>query len=133
MTAPKPLRSARETVSRVSVSVPTWLTLTRMAFCRALCDAAPEPRRAGDKEIVAHQPDARAQRLGERGPARPVVLGEAVLDRGDGIARHEILVVGDHPAGIQGAALAGEPVGALPVELARRAASSARCTSSPGL
>jgi hypothetical protein len=47
-------------------------------------DAALEPLRVGDEEVVADDLDAAAQLLGQRLPAVPVVLGERVLDRDSG-------------------------------------------------
>src|SRR4030066_28123 len=43
-------------------------------------DAAREALDVGDEEIVADELDARPEPPGERGPAVPVVLGEAALD-----------------------------------------------------
>ena len=47
----------------------------------AALDALGDDLRVGDEQIVADQLDPTAQRLGERAPAIPVVLGHAVLDR----------------------------------------------------
>ena len=76
----KPLRCASATASSVSVSVPIWLTLTSSALAAPLVDAALQPLRVGDEEVVADDLDLVAERGGERLPAVPVVLGQRVLD-----------------------------------------------------
>ncbi len=66
--------------SSVSVSVPIWLSLMRMA----LATPASMPRRkmldVRDEDVVAHELDLAAEPLGAELPAVPVVLREAVLD-----------------------------------------------------
>ena len=47
---------------------------------------AAEPLGVGDEQVVADELHAVAELLGERGPAVPVVLGHAVLDRDDRVA-----------------------------------------------
>ena len=49
----------------------------------ALVDAAREPLRVGDEQVVADDLDPVVRALGQRCPAGPVVLGERVLDRDD--------------------------------------------------
>jgi CheY-like chemotaxis protein len=96
ITALQPARWAVSTASSVSLRVPIWLTLTRMALATAL-RRMPSRRRA---VLVTKRssptswtlPPRRRQRL----PAVPVVLGHAVLDRQDRVAGAEVLVVVDH-------------------------------------
>ena len=69
--------------SRVSVSVPIWLTLIRIEL--ATPSSMPLARIAG---LVTNRSSPTswtfvAQRLGQQPPAVPVALGHAVLDRDD--------------------------------------------------
>ena len=75
---------------------------------------------AGDEEVVAHQRQAVAQRLGEHPPAVPVVLRHAVLDGADGIVVGEVHQVVDHLRPIQAPPLARQPVDAGGGELGGR-------------
>ena len=68
------------------MSVPIWLTLTRIALRDALLDPAAQELDVGDEEVVADELDAAAEPVGERLPAVPVVLAEPVLDRDDRVA-----------------------------------------------
>ncbi len=52
----------------------------------ALLDAALEDLRVGDEQVVAGKLHPRPETLREARPALPVVLGHAVLDRGDRVA-----------------------------------------------
>ena len=70
------LRAPSRTASSVSVSVPIWFTLTRMLLADAPLDARLQPFGVGDEEVVADELDAVAERVGERHPAVPVVLGQ---------------------------------------------------------
>ena len=72
----------------------------------AVFNALGQSRRIGDENIIPHQLYFLAQRLGQRLPAVPIVLGHAVLDGDDGIAHHQVLVIGDHAVDIEGLALA---------------------------
>ena len=87
---------ASATASSVSVSVPIWLTLTRIELATPGVDAPAEPLDVGDEEVVADELHPVAERVGERGPAVPVVLGHAVLDRHDRVAVAEVDEAGDH-------------------------------------
>jgi hypothetical protein len=51
----------------------------------ALLDAVGEALRVGDEQIVADQLHLAADRVGERLPAVPIVLGHAVFDGDDGV------------------------------------------------
>ena len=55
-------RVARRSVSRVSVSVPIWLTLIRMALATPALDAPGQALLVGDEDVVADELDAPAQR-----------------------------------------------------------------------
>ena len=104
-------------MSSVSVSVPIWLTLTRIAFADALVDPAPEALDVGDEQVVADELDAVADPLGQRPPARPVVLGQPVLDRDERIPVGEPGVEVGHRRAVDLPAL--EPVDAVGEELGR--------------
>ena len=75
------------TASSVSVSVPIWLTLTRIE----LATPAPMPRSRRSVLVTKRSSPTSCTRspsaLGERRPAVPVLLGHAVLDRDDRVAR----------------------------------------------
>ena len=81
--AVQPARRASAIASNVSVSVPIWLSLIRTAFAAPSLDARCDPVGVGDEQVVADELDAVAEPGGQRDPAVPVVLGEAVLDRDD--------------------------------------------------
>src|SRR4051812_6307137 len=91
----KPLRWARSTESKVSVREPIWLTFTSRAL--AWPPAMPRASRSTlDEEVVPHDLDLVSELVGQRLPAVPVVLVEGVLDRDDGVRRHQVGVVGGH-------------------------------------
>ena len=50
------------TASSVSVSVPIWLTLTRIELAMPLLDALRQALRVGDEQIVADELDRVAER-----------------------------------------------------------------------
>ena len=56
----------------------------------AQVNAPLQPGRVGHEQVVAHQLHGGAQFLGEQGPAIPVVFGDAVLDRHDREAAHQL-------------------------------------------
>ena len=70
--------------SIVSVTVPIWFSLIRIELATFCLDALLQPLGVGDKQVVAHQLDV-AEALGQELPALPVVLGQAVFQRDDGI------------------------------------------------
>ena len=75
------------TTSSVSVSVPIWLTLTRIAL--ALPSSMPRARRSA---LVTKRSSPTSwtflpSSLGQQLPAVPVVLGQAVLERADRVLR----------------------------------------------
>ena len=76
----------------VSVSVPIWLSLTRIELPTLLVDAAAQALGVGDEEIVADELDAVAQALGQFGPARPVILGQPILDADDRVGVRPLLI-----------------------------------------
>ena len=73
-----------------------------------------------DEQIVADELDAASEPVGQRLPGRPVVLGEAVLDRDDRKTVDEVGPEVDHPVPVERSSLPLEDVGAVAVELARR-------------
>ena len=81
-------------------------------------DAALQPAGVRDEQVVADQLDAAAERLGQGGPAVPVVLGHAVLDGDDRVRVHDAHPVVDELVGAQHLVLAGEVVVPVPVDLA---------------
>ena len=105
---------------------------------RVLLDRPGDPLGVRDQQVVADELDGRPQPLGQVPPALPVVLGEAVLERDDRVARGPIGPQVDQLTGIERPALARQHVarrravdaGALLDELARRrdrARSRCRC------
>ena len=81
-------------------------------------DAAAQPLRIGDEQIVADELHLAAQFLGQCRPTAPIVLIHAVFDRQDRIARHEICEIADHAVGIERLALARQLILAVLEELA---------------
>ena len=105
--------------SSVSVSVPIWLTLTRIELADAAVDAALQPLGVRDEEVVADELDRVADPVGQRLPAVPVLLVHAVLDREDRVAAGEVGPVAGHLVGRERAALVLEDVAAALEDLAR--------------
>jgi len=62
----------------------------------ALFDALAQDRRVRHEQVVSHELGAGAQPASQRGPAVPVVLGEAILDRHHRVARDPVLPESDH-------------------------------------
>ena len=80
MTAVQPARCAISTASIVSVRVPIWFSLTRMQFA-----ARSRMARARRSVLVTSRSSPTSwtrspRRGGQRRPALPVVLGQAVLE-----------------------------------------------------
>ncbi len=77
-------RGPGATASSVSERVPTWFSLDQDGVGRALLDALARPVRPGWRSRSSPiELDRRAEPGRQAGPARPVVLGQAVLDRDD--------------------------------------------------
>ncbi|CAB4733571.1 unannotated protein [freshwater metagenome] len=73
-------------------------------------DAAREPLDVGDEQVVADELRLGAEAVGDGLPPLPVVLVERVLDRDDGVGRHELgVVVGHLLGGLLGALEGVEP------------------------
>ena len=100
-TADQPAPRASSMASRVSVSVPIWLSLMRTELAAPSSMPAGDPFRVGDEQVVADELDRVAEPLGEVLPAVPVVLGQAVLDRHDRIARSPVGPQVDELPGVQ--------------------------------
>ena len=66
------------------------IDLDQNAVRRFLFDAALQPHRIGDKQIIPDQLYIRAYFRGQRGPTSPIFLSHAVLDRLDRIGRCQI-------------------------------------------
>ena len=64
------------------------IQLDQDGIAHAFGDAALQPRRVGDEQIVADELDLLAERLRQVLPAVPVVFGQAVFDGDDGILAH---------------------------------------------
>ena len=62
----------------------------------ALLNAALQPLDVGHEDVVADNLNAAAELVGENLPARPIVLGQAVLKRNDGILAGPVVVEGYH-------------------------------------
>ena len=60
----------------------------------ALLDAALQALDVGDEDVVADELNAAAELVGQDLPAFPVVLGQAVLERDDGILAGPVVVEG---------------------------------------
>ena len=73
----------------------------------------------GDEQVVSDELHAVADGRRQRRPARPVVLRHPVLDGHDGVALHEVDPELRHLLGAERPVLAGQPVGAVAVQLAR--------------
>ena len=86
----------------------------------AAVDALPQAAHVGDEQVVADELDPVTDRAGELGPALPVVLSHAVLDRHDRVALDEALPVGDHLVGVEHLAFPGEVIRAISVQLTHR-------------
>ena len=97
---------------------PIWLSLMSAELRDLALDRLGDDRRVGDEDVVADQLRRRAHPLGQRGPAVPVALGQPVLDRPHRVLRdHRGVALGHVGAGQR---LAGDVVGPVAVELARR-------------
>ena len=72
----------------------------------------------GDEHVVAHELQARAQALGERTPALPVLLVDAVLERDDRIAPAQLRPVVAQLLGGQAAPLVRQRIAPVAVQLA---------------
>ena len=84
-----------------------------------LLDASGQALRIGHEDVVADEVDLAAQPFSLYPPALPIVLGHAVLDGEDGIARDQIGIEIDHLAGLKALALALELILAIVEELGR--------------
>jgi len=84
MTVPYALPLASSMHWRVSVSVPIWFTLMRMALATPSSIPLASRSTLVTKQVVAHQLHAVAEFLGHGLPAGPVIFGQAVLDGHDG-------------------------------------------------
>ena len=118
----QPTRWAISTDSIVSVSVPIWFTLTSTLLAALFAMPLLDALGVGDEQVVADQLHALAERLRQRHPAVPVVLGHAVLDRHDRELLAQLSVELDHPLAVQLLAFAFQLVGLarLVPQLARR-------------
>ena len=118
--APQPARRAISIAATVSVSVPIWLSLIRTALAtfsrmpRAMRSTLVTNRSSPTSSIFS--PELAVEDL----PARPVVLGQAVLEDRDRIVLHPVRVHRDHLLGGDLASLGAQVVAALLEEAARR-------------
>jgi hypothetical protein len=85
----------------------------------ARLDAVAEQGDVGAEDVVADELDALAEGFGDELPTVEVVLGDAVLDRDDGVRLDECGQVGHVVGDGAGAALAEVLVAAVAVELRR--------------
>ena len=112
ITAAKPASCASRIASRVSLSVPIWLSLTRIAFA-----ARSSMPRCSRSMLVTNRSSPTSWtrspvRSVQPRPARPVVLGHAVLDRDDRVVADPLRPERGELAAVQRAALAREDVAA---------------------
>ena len=103
----------------VSVSVPIWLTLTRIELAVWLVNAALQELGVGDEQVVADKLDLVADALGQLAPGRPVVFGQAVFDGDDRVLVDQVGVVVHHLVAGERAAFALQDIRAVVVELGR--------------
>ena len=75
------------------------IQLHQQRVADALPDSCFENRGVGDEHVVAHELDARTERAREGFPSLPIALGEAILDRHDGVLRDPVFVQTDHLVG----------------------------------
>ena len=80
------------------MSVPIWLTLMRIALATPRSMPSLQPLGVRHEQVVADELHAIAEPVGQQLPAVPVVLGHAVLDRDDRVARAEVVPELGHPA-----------------------------------
>ena len=69
----------------VSVTVPIWLSLIKHGVADLLGHGAADDRRVGDEHVVADQLHAAPQLARDRFPAFPIVFGQRIFDRPEGI------------------------------------------------
>ena len=109
--ADQPAPRASSIASIVSVSVPIWLSLMSTEFAASELDARGDPLGVGDEQVVADELDPVAEpRRSARCQPRPVVLGEAVLERDDRVAVDPVGPQVDELAAVERAALLGQDV-----------------------
>ena len=86
-TADQPARAGqRDRLDRLGQR-PDLVELDEDRVRAAFLDAATDPIRVGHEQVVADELDRAAEPLGQPPPAGPVVLGQAVLERDDRVAR----------------------------------------------
>src|SRR5207247_3342279 len=85
-----------------------------------LADAPLDALDVRDEEIVTDELHPVAQLGRERLPSRPIVLGEAVLDRDERIAVRPAPIERDHAGGVEGSLLSRQRVLPAREELGRR-------------
>ena len=113
MTAPQPWARAMSIVCSVSLSVPIWLSLMRMALAES--SSMPRASRSG---LVTKKSSPTSWHLSPTFSVSffqpcPVVLAEAVLEADDGVLVDPVGPELDHLAGLQRAAFLGQLVGVL--------------------
>ena len=81
-------------------------------------DPPPQPRRIGDKEVVAHQLHRGTQAGGEAAPALPVIFGEPVFERDDRIRPAQTGVVVEQLRGLTLRSFTREAVRSILVQVA---------------
>src|SRR5690554_1468459 len=72
----------------------------------ALVNAAPKALGIGDKEVVAHKLNRVAKHLGQRAPALPVILIQAVFDADNRVLLDQLNIEGDELRGAKFATFA---------------------------
>ena len=81
----KPKRRPSSMASSVSEIVPDLIHLDQDRVAALLFDATLEPLRVGDEQVVADKLDVSADLLRQVLPAFPVVFGQPVFERNDGV------------------------------------------------
>ncbi len=87
----------------------------------AAFDALGQTGGVGDEKIIAHQLNLAAQRLGQRLPSLPIILGTAILDGDDRIVAHQIGQVRHILSSAQAFTFTFKNIAAFLVILGRRA------------
>ena len=65
-------------------------------------DSALDALRVGAQKVISQCQCAGAQRLAQRRPVRPIVLGQAILHTDDRIVAHPAINLGDHALAVEG-------------------------------
>ncbi len=111
MTARLPWRRAWARAASVSVKVPTWPGLITTALAARCSWPRPIRSNASGEQVVTGKLDRPPEPGGQRRPAGPVVVTQAVLDRDDRVLPGPVFEHGDHRRRVVRIAADGHLVG----------------------